>query len=221
MRKLIIFMNFILLNFVCFNLNIPLVKGEKVGNLNHGHDEFTKVKTDPDEYRAFLDELSDEEIKNMHGSIRRRFIGWSVAPYTSNTIVHYEGDTVFAKSNNTSQILSFNYQYETETVNTTSVTTSGSISPKVSGKIGGVNVGLDAAIRYEIGKKEQKSVNESTRLTFIIKPYSKLTITIKGDGVLNNGAGRYYFFGICFKKGEWEYIDVINEYYDFYEEVLH
>ena len=30
MRKLIIFMNFILLNFVCFNLNIPLVKGEKV-----------------------------------------------------------------------------------------------------------------------------------------------------------------------------------------------
>ena len=220
MRKLIILTNLVLLIVLCFNVSPPKVNAEKRENLNHGHDEFTKVYPDPDEYHVFLDEISRDDIKNMHSGVRRRFIGWSVNPYTSNTIVHYVGDTVFAKSNNTSQLLSFNYQYETETINTTSITTSGSISPKVSGKIDGVNLGLDAAIRYEIGKKEQKSVNESTRLSFIIKPYTKLTVTIKGDAVLNNGAGRYYFFGICFKKGEWEYIDVINEYYDFYEEIL-
>jgi hypothetical protein len=43
---------------------------------------------------------------------------------------------------------------------------------------------------------------------------------VTGNAELSNGVSRYYFFGIQFKKGEWEYIDVIDECYELIEEKI-
>ena len=41
---------------------------------------------------------------------------------------------------------------------------------------------------------------------------------LTGDAYLSQGAAIYYFFGIPIVKKNWEYIDVLTEYYEFYEE---
>ena len=51
-----------------------------------------------------------------------------------------------------------------------------------------------------------------------MKPYTKVTLQIKGTGKLTNGVSKYRFLGIVFNKGAWERIDVETIYYELKEE---
>ena len=75
-------------------------------------------------------------------------------------------------------------------------------------------------IRNEIGTKSQKTTSETLRTTLVIPAHRKLTVVTKGEAYINSGVACYYFLGIRFKKGAWEYLDVISEYYDYYETSL-
>ena len=62
--------------------------------------------------------------------------------------------------------------------------------------------------------KKQKISNEK----IVLKPYTKVTLQIKGKGRLTNGVSKYRFLGITFDKGSWERIDVETIYYELVEE---
>ena len=85
--------------------------------------------------------------------------------------------------------------------------------PKPLVKVNGVRM-IDTVIR---GLRN----NGITEIYIVVAPKTKLTVSIRGEARLNNGVCRYHILGIGFNKGEWEYIDVVNEYYDYYEETVY
>ncbi len=195
-------------------LNIYVVNAASVA----GHTNFQEIKIPNGSASKLISEMSDVVINAAYDKVKHRLFGWSVSSIVTDQKVTYKGDTVFSKKNNTSQYLNYIYRTESESSVTTSISASASLAGKGSGKIKGVTASLDASIRGEIGKKTYVSRSEETEIKIVVPPYKKLTICIRGEARLNNGVCKYYFLGIRMKKGEWEYIDIINEYYDYYEE---
>ncbi len=212
MRKLI----FCFLSLLLF-LNMYVVNAAGVA----GHTEFQEIKIPPNSAAQLINDMPKELINSSYNQVKHRLFGWSVKSIVNNQIVTYKGDTIFSRKNNTSQTLNFFYTLETEQSVTTSISASTSLSGKGSGKIKAVSAALDASIRGEIGKKTYVSRSETTDIKIVIPPYRKLTIVVRGEARLNNGVCKYYFLGIRFKKGEWEYVDIVNEYYDYYEEAVY
>lgn len=217
--KGVFFMRKIIFCLLCvlFSLNVYIVNASEVTN----HPEFQEIRIPKGSSAKLIKDMDDRVIEGAYASLKKRFLGWSINVIVANQMVQYTGDTVFAKKNNTSQYLKYTYYCKQEESITTSVSASSTISGKASGKIKAVSASLDAEIRGEIGKKTYVSKSESTEILITIPPMKKLTITIRGEARLNNGVCKYYILGIPFKKGEWEYIDVINEYYDYYEETVY
>ena len=49
-------------------------------------------------------------------------------------------------------------------------------------------------------------------------PHTKITLRISGDAYVTSGVSKYYFLGLCLRKGEWERVDVETMYYELVEE---
>ena len=137
-----------------------------------------------------------------------------------NYDVVYEAGSIFSRSNNTSQPIDFTYSTSSQTSVQTSINGSSSIALKASGKIDAVSLGLESSVRTEIGVKKTVSFEESVDFTVKIMPNKKVSLLVKGNAILSNGASKYYFLGICTKKNFWEYVDVMSEYYELYEETI-
>lgn len=185
-----------------------------------GHPDFQEITLPMHSFSKMLEEYSESELKNEYKHVKRKAFGWSIRQMNDDIRVKFIGNTLFAKANNTNQELSFVYTFEEEKFVESSVTVEGDLGLDISGKIKTVSGGLDAKIRKEIGSKTQITSTETTRTTLIIPANRKLSIVSKGEAYLNTGVACYYFLGIRFKKGAWEYVDVISEYYDYYEEEI-
>lgn len=182
-----------------------------------GHPEFQEITFPEVTGGCLLVNMPEQRIKGAYDYLKWKAFGWSVNSICYNQIVNYQGDTIFAKANNTTSPLRFTYNYGEKHSISKDVETSWDTSIKVSGKIKAISAGLDGSIRQKIGKKTTSEKTESTELIITIPPKVKLVVSIRGEARLNNGVGVYYLFGIPVKKGEWEYIDIVNEYCDFYE----
>lgn len=209
MKKII----FCLMCFLVF-MNANVVNAAGVP----GHPDFQEITIPGITTSKLIHDMDASTINSAYKRVKRRIFGWSVESIVVDQLVYYKGETVFAKNNNTNQTLKFTYYYQEEESIITSISASSSLTGKGSGKIKSVNASLDATIRGEIGRKKTIATTESTEIYLTIAPRTRLTVSIRGEAILNNGVCRYYFLGISFKKGEWEYIDVVNEYYDYYEE---
>lgn len=206
-----IFKKILLFILVLFTLITPF-------RIHAAHPEFQKIIFNPNSISELIEDMPQNKIDAAYKNVKRRVFGWSVAKIIADESVTYIGQTVFSRANNTSNELVFAHTYEVENTSETSVSVTGDISIDVSGKIKSVNAGLDASVRKEIGEKSRKSVVETTKTTLIIAPKTKLSVVLKGKARLNNGVAYYHFLGIRFKKGTWEYIDIVTEFYDYYEE---
>jgi hypothetical protein len=213
------FMRKIIFCFLCVLvfLNANVVNAASVP----GHPDFQEITIPGITTSKLIHDMDKSTINSAYKRLKHKIFGWSIEGIVVNQLVYYKGETVFAKNNNTSQTLKFTYLYKEEEDVTTSISASSSLCGKISGKIKAVNASLDETIRGEIGWKKAISTTESTEIYITIAPRTRLTVSIRGEATLNNGVCKYYFLGIPFKKGEWEYIDVVNEYYDYYEETTY
>lgn len=184
------------------------------------HADFTKITFKYGSLAQLIEDMPKSKINNAYKKLKRKAFGWNTYIIIKDEIINFEGDVVFSKANNTKQELAFTYTYEVEDSSETSVSVSGDLSISASGKIKQITGALNGKIRKEIGEKTKMTVTESTRTTIHISPKTKITVQLKGTARLNNGVARYHFFGITTKKGTWEIIDVITEYYDYYEESI-
>lgn len=208
-----IFKKILVILITTFLLSMPF-------RVHAAHPEFQKIIFNKNSISDLIEDMPQSKIDKAYENVKRKVFGWSVAKITSDETVSYIGQTVFSRANNTSNELVFAHTYEVEDTCETSVSVTGDISIEVSGKVKSVNAGLDASVRKEIGEKSRKSIVETTKTTLIIAPRTKLSVVLKGKARLNNGVAYYHFLGIRFRKGTWEYIDIITEYYDYYEENL-
>ncbi|MBR2891503.1 MAG: hypothetical protein IKC22_03885 [Bacilli bacterium] len=184
------------------------------------HPDFDQIIFMYDSAAALVEDMPDGIINAAYKKVRRKAFGWSINSIVEDETIKYVGDTVFSKANNTSAGLTFTHTFEVINVLETSVSVSKSLEGSISYKGKKISGGFDAAIRKEIGEKTKEQVSETTKTNIYIPSKTKLSITIKGTALLNNGVTKYFFFGIPFKKGTWEYIDVVTEYYDYYEEKI-
>ena len=76
------------------------------------------------------------------------------------------------------------------------------------------------SIRADLKASIKNYYEESTAFNVVVYPGKKVSLLVKGDGELSSGVAKKYFFGIQIKKGTWETIDKLTEYYELYEENL-
>ena len=184
------------------------------------HADFTKIIFQPGSTASLIENMSKDKIDQAFNNVRRKGFGWQHYTIYKDVPIRYEGNVVFSRANRTYRELTFQYTYESQNTAESSVSVSGDINLTISGKIKQINGSLNGKIRKEIGEKTKLVIDEQIRTTFLIPPYTKLTVQLKGEARLNNGVAKYFFLGMRFKKGTWEIIDKVTEYYDYYEETI-
>lgn len=212
---------FLKINLCIFIFSLLLISFINVNaGTKTGHKEFTKITFLYNDEAYLLIEMNNTQLDEMMKKVKRKAFGWSTYTNIINNEVVYEAGSIFSRSNNTSQPIDFTYSTVASTSKQLTSNLSGTLAMKASGKIDAVSLGLDTSIRGEIGTKNTISLEEEVDFSVKIMPNKKVSLLVKGIATLSNGASKYYFLGICTKKNYWEYIDVMSEYYELYEETI-
>ena len=183
-----------------------------------GHDEFDEIRV-PDESDAkLLVWMKGSEKDKALNKVKWKFFGLSTYNINYREVVYYNARTIFSRSNLTSRSIEFNYNMSTGRTVTNSIGVSGSIDLKISGKIKAVTLTGDAGFTTDWDKTVKETEEEKINFSVTIPPKSKVSLIVKGSAELTNGAAKSYIFGIAFKKGHFEFIDVVTEYYELLEE---
>lgn len=185
-----------------------------------GHREFNDITFLYNRNGKLIVDLNKNEKDEMFKKVKRKAFGWSNKVNILNGMVTYTADTIFARSNSTNQIIKFSYSTSSTRKDQLTRSLAGTLSLKSSGKISDISLGLDESIRADIGYKTEISFEEETDFDIKIDPGKKISLIVKGNANLSNGAAKFFVFGICTNKMLWEYIDVVNEYYEIYEEAI-
>lgn len=185
-----------------------------------GHDEFDEITVPEGSKAKLLVWMSDQEKQAALKKVKWKFFGLKTYKLNYRQLVNYKAKTIFSRSNLTSSAINFNYSMQTGRTVTNSVTTSGSLDLKLTSKIKSLTLagGLDLMREWE--KKVVEEENEKMNFTICIYPNSKVSLIVKGVAEVTNGAAKKYFLGIPFKSGNFEFIDVVTEYYELLEESI-
>ena len=184
---------------------------------NTGHDQFTYLAYDNSDY-YILKDYSQAMIDNCYSKIKRIAFGWntnSVHEYEDGT---YIGEIVFSRSNKTLAPLTFTYSLSEVVYEMHSYSVSGSLSLKQTSKL--KKVELNAAESFEVKVSGESSIKttETNTMTITVNPNKKITLRVRGECKISLGFAKYYFIGICTKKGAFELVDVTTSYFELYEE---
>lgn len=184
-----------------------------------GHEDFKKI-TFVNSNCRLLNEYSTTEINKTFQSMGRNAFGWNTVYYNLNEKAFYEGVTIFSRSNKSNSVIKFDYVLNETEVTETSVKIKGSVSTKITGSIKKVDMTFNGAGEYDKETGNSFTSQSKTTLTFNINPNTKLSLIIRGECYVTTGVSRYRFFGITFKKGSWENIDVETIIYELREEQI-
>ena len=200
-------------------LMTPLKVKAYSGITDTGHEDIRELGfLDETKGHKILKTMSDFDISQAMNKIKRKSFGWRLENINYKLPVWYISDVIFSKSNNTKQKIDFSYNLEVSTTKTTDYSMSGSVVSKVSSKFKNIGINVDTTLKGEFGQQIKHYYEETSSFKITIHPGKKISLLVMGDADLSTGVGKFYIFGICFKKGTWEYIDYVNEYYEFYEE---
>lgn len=213
MKKIsfLIFTIITILSFSVFNIN---------ASSQTGHKEYNKITFPNSKGVKLLVDMTNQEKNAMIKQVKRKAFGWSSYCLIRNEEVLCEADTMFSRSNLTSESYKFTYKLETGNTVETSYCLSGDLGGKINIPIKKISAALDLSIKGEYEKKEENKITETTSFTININPNTRTSLVIMVEGLLSSGASRYYILGISFKKGTWEYIEPLREYYELHEEII-
>lgn len=184
-----------------------------------GYDEYVSI-TFKDDGKLLID-LTSAEIKEAYEKLgRAKFWGWKHYYMNIKEEAVYIGETIFAKSNRSSQDLKIDYNLEEKTSAERTIRTTGSLSGNFGAKIGKINAELEAEAEHETKSTDAITRQEKTGFTIVVRPNHRVVFRVTGDVLVTNGVSKYYIFGITFDKGCWEYIDCVTRYYELYEEEI-
>ena len=184
-----------------------------------GHEDFSEIIFD-DKNEKLLIHRDRTEINEAYDSLKKgKLFGWRTSYFNINSKAKYVGETIFSRSNRTSKTFEFTYKINEETFIDKSVKINGSVSAKIAfGKKVDVNITPKIDAWYD--KTETYLKEEQASFEFNVLPNTKLTLRVSGDAYVTSGVSGYYLFGICFKKGEWERVEVETMYYELVEESI-
>lgn len=185
-----------------------------------GYSEYKKINFD-DETMELLIDINKDEYEMYLKKVKKTFAGWRFKIIHYPVVGSFIGETIFSRYNNTTQVIDFNYTSSTVKSSESSRKSIGSIGASGSAKGKSISGSLEGQIRTEIGEVKSNKITEETEFSVKIKPGRKVSLIIKGDVRVSNGVAKYYLFGICFKKGAWEIVDLVSDYYELCEEIIY
>lgn len=211
----------VFLTFVIVGFSLAFGDTRVYAHEETGHDDFTKIKFVDGEHRL-INDYTGSEIKKLYNKVNRKAFGWVTNYLEVDEKIDYDGLIIFSRSNKTTKNMSFEYYIKETTTVKTDVKVKGSVSGKISGTIKKINTTLSGELEGEVEKADSHSdtTDSKTTINIVIYPKSKVTMIQTGEAYLTSGVSKYYFFGITFKKGIWERIDVTTMYYELREEIL-
>ncbi len=210
--------NFMLLIMGFMSISIMHLNAASLANT--GHKEFTSLTFLYNPEAKLLINTDKKTLEELMNGIKRKAFGWSINYNIVNYRVVYEAESIFSRSNNTSQTINFTYNTTSTTHKQLTLGGSSTIGMKLSGKIDTISATLDTTIKNELGFKSEKTFKEDIDFSIKILPHKRVSLVVKGFGNLSNGAAKNYFLGICLKKKYWESVEILNEYYELYEEEI-
>ena len=212
-----IFICFFVLSFIC----IVSKSSASASTKNTGHTNVIELGFYEENLGyKLLSETSDKEIENAYKKVKRKIFGWNKVTINNNLDAWYISEIIFSKSNRSTQTFTFVYNTKQSVKSKQEYSVSGSLSTKASGKIKGITLGGDIKGEGELKNSSEEYFEEKTNFSVDLKPYTKLSLMIRGDCIVSSGVGKNYFLGIQIEKGTWEYINFVTEYYEFLEEEL-
>lgn len=156
----------------------------------------------------------DAELKKMP----RKLFGTQDRIFKKYFNATYESDTIFSRSNKTSEPYIFSYNLETVHYKDTSISISGTIGIKdvYKGKANDITANGSMTVEYE--NEQYTKTTESGKMNVSIYPGKKVTLKIVGKARVTNGISKKYFLGFCIKKGAFEIVDISTAVYELVEE---
>jgi hypothetical protein len=184
-----------------------------------GHEGIMAVSFE--EEGELLVDMTSAQIEAGYKALgKNRFFGWKYHFFNIKSSATYLGEIIFARSNRTNDRLDIDYQMKETNYSERSIKTTGTLSGQFEGNIKKIDAGLKASGEIELDRTTSITRVEDTRFSFVVDPNHRITFRVTGDAVVTNGVSKYCFMGITFKKGTWEYVDIITRYYELFEEEL-
>lgn len=184
------------------------------------------TKTGYEQYEEFeipkgkriLINYTDGEIERRYKYVPKGFFGTKESYFDMYIPVKYKSTVIFSRSNKTRETYVFNYDLKTVNYEKVSVSVKGNISVKGVAKLKKAEVSGSGDLTISSTTDNYIETSESGKMSIVIHPNKKVTLRIVGDARITNGVSKYYMFGICFKKGAFEIVEVISTVYELLEE---
>lgn len=205
---------FLIIFFTIF-LNLINVKYQPYSET--GHEQFQKLEF-VDGNCQLLISLDDGYIKRHINALKTKFFGWQHEIIYEYEKATYVGQTIFSRSNKTSEKYVFSYSLSEITYEERSFNISGTISAKETGKIKKVEVVSQQSLTIQYGSENSIKTTESSNMDITVYPNKKVSLRVSGEARISSGFSKYFVFWICIKKGAWEIVDVVNSYFELVEE---
>lgn len=200
----------ILFTFISLNLNSYVFAT--------GYNEFKELEiVDRDDVYLLVNNSRKNKNANL-SKVKWKLFGPSVYVSVKNVKVKYKKHDIFSRSNRTSNTLEYEYTYTASAKSKITTDYGNTNTTDIGIKFEIISASIKKSINEAIGLSSEVSISKELNYTITVNPYSKVTMYVTGDGVLSQGAVKYYFFGIPIYKTNWEIIDILTEYYEFYEE---
>lgn len=205
MRKIII-LCLVLLNISIYSVNASV-----------NYPDFKEIEFENDGAKL-IEDYAITDIEKAYENLGKKFIGWSIYYLNINEEFHYVGKISFARENELYVPLVFDHDVEEKVEYERSVKYTGKLNLKADASNKTLKGALGGEIQKTIGTNELYSRTEKIEMSIVVPARKKLCVRVVGEARISNGVSRYKFFGIVFKKGTWEIMDIISEYYLYYEE---
>ncbi|MDD3841871.1 MAG: hypothetical protein WC088_01180 [Candidatus Izemoplasmatales bacterium] len=189
------------------------------------------ISVSADEYGAYqsitfvngnaklLKSFTQEEYKNYYNQIPKHyFMGWKILTVCKEQPVDFISETKLKIYNRGYSTIKHDITLTSKVESKYQISASGSIAISISGNVKKFKGGLDSNIKATIDYETKTSSSEEYSFKISVDPGTYITIITKGEGIVNNGVAKSYFFWILTSKGGWETFVVTTEYYEIIKE---
>lgn len=208
MKKII---GVMLLTCIMFLSMIPFVKAEEYQN-------YQEMVFDDEDAKLLKHFSTQEYNKYLNQMKRRKFIGWKINVVNNECHVEFVSETKLKIYNDGFSTIKHEISLNTKEETKYQLSATGSIKVSASGNIKKFKGSIDASIKASVSYSSVKTTNESYEFEIIVDPLTYVKIMTRGEGIINNGVGKYYLFWVNTKKGGWETFTLTTEYYEIVKE---
>lgn len=168
---------------------------------------------------VLLKEYSSDNYETNYAKISQKaFMGWRVVLVHKEETVTFISETKLRIYNDGYSTIKHDIKLKSSEESRFQISASGSIGIEVKGDIKKFKGALDADIKASVEYAKTTTESEEYTFSITVDPGTYVRIVTRGEGIVNNGVAKQFFFWIQTKKGGWETFTVTTEYYEIIKE---